>query len=310
MKTKDYLLVILFCLMLLSCNNDIECPTVVTNEIVTITDTSAVCVSDVTCDGGSDVGSKGVCWSFSQNPTLENNHTNDGSGIGQFTSHVENLIPNTTYYVRAFATNEEGTSYGNELTFTTLESAEDENTINGYEFVNLGLPSGIKWATRNVGAETPEDYGSYYAWGMTTTPPDNAYFPENCNTYELLMDDISGDVQFDAAAANWGGSWRMPSRAEFIELRTYCQWEWTTLNGVNGFMITGTNENNIFLPAAGYRSMLNVPFFENMYGDYWTSTPGNDMTRSSYYFGFDEENYYINNTSVRYDGLTIRAVSE
>ena len=316
MKTRNYLFVILLCLTMLSCNRDIEQPTIVTielptimtNEIITITDTSAICISNVTCDGGSEVTSRGVCWSINQNPTLENDYTNDGSGIGEFTSSIDNLTPNTTYHLRAFATNEEGISYGNELTFTTQEAA-DENTINGYEFIDLGLPSGLKWAKYNVGAESPEDYGSYYAWGMTVTPPDNAYFSENCYTYEVELDDISGNAQYDAATANWGSTWRIPTREEMIELRTYCTWEWTTRNGIVGYMITGSNDSTIFLPAAGYRSMTDVPFFEGMYGDYWTSTPSKDLMRA-YYFGFDDMNYFIDNTSFRYDGLTIRPVSE
>jgi subtilisin family serine protease len=94
-------------------------PNVVTMDVTDITSTSAITGGNVTWDGGADVTQKGVCWSTDPNPTLDNNHTNDGSGEGEFTSHLDGLNPNTTYYVRAYAINVMGTSYGSNQTFTT-----------------------------------------------------------------------------------------------------------------------------------------------------------------------------------------------
>lgn len=283
---------------------EIELPQITTANVTEITETSAVCGGEVKSDGGAEVIARGVCWSVNPNPTIENSYTDAGSGTGAFSSNLTELTPNTTYYIRAYATNEKGTSYGEELSFTTLE----DNTINGFEYVDLGLPSGLKWATCNIGAESPEEYGSYYAWGMTTTPADNNYFQEYCSTYGVEMNDISGDPQYDVATALRGGTWRMPTKDEFSELRIYCTCEWTTHNGVAGYKITGTNANYIFLPAAGYRE-YSIPFFEGMSGSYWTSTPRENHT-SSYYFGFDPENYWDVNTSSRFDGLTVRPVSD
>ena len=301
---KKYLMLLLIVPLLVACEKEAVKPVVTTIDITEITETSAVAGGDVTSDGGAEVTARGVCWSVNPNPTIDDKHTEDGAGVGNFTSNITELTTNTVYHLRAYATNEVGTSYGEEVTFTTMQG----NTINGYEYVDLGLPSGLKWATVNVGAELPEEFGSYYAWGMTTTPADNNYFQEYCLTYGVEMDDISGDPQYDVATLLWGGTWRMPTKDEFTELRVYCTCEWTTQNGVVGYKITGTNANHIFLPAAGYRE-YSIPFFEGMSGSYWTSTPRENLM-GSYYFGFDPENYWDGNSSPRFDGLTVRPVSD
>lgn len=94
-------------------------PTVTTNDVTSITSNSAVCGGNVTSDGGANVTARGVCYGISQNPTISGNHTSDGNGTGQFTSTLTGLAENTTYYVRAYATNSEGTSYGEQKTFST-----------------------------------------------------------------------------------------------------------------------------------------------------------------------------------------------
>ena len=155
----------------------------------------------------------------------------------------------------------------------TIEKPEvRDNYINGHEYVDLGLPSGLKWATCNVGASSPEDYGEYYAWGMTTTPPDDNYIADNCSTYGVEMSDISGNPQYDVASKNWGGSWRMPTEAEQQELIDNCSWEWTTQNGVKGCKVTGPNGNSIFLPFAGYRYRTSL-YNDGFIGYYWSSIP-------------------------------------
>ena len=160
------------------------------------------------------------------------------------------------------------------------------NKINGHEYVDLGLPSGLKWATCNVGASSPEKYGYYFAWGETS--PKAEYTIENSITYGEEMNDISGNPQYDAARANWGGSWRMPRENEMEELLAYCEWEWTQVKGVNGYKVkSNINSNYIFLPAAGcrYRSSLDNA---GSYGFYWCSTPYNyDGYAYELYFNID-----------------------
>lgn len=181
-------------------------------------------------------------------------------------------------------------------------------TIAGHDYVDLGLPSGLKWATCNVGAATPEDYGNYYAWGETTTKSE--YTEENSVTMGQPMSDFSGNATYDAARANWGGTWRMPTQAEMEELLNNCTWTWTTQNGVNGVRVTGTNGNSIFLPAAGYchgSSYRRV----GEEGDYWSSTPANENSPGLASSICVESPGYCNTYfSGRYDGFTVRPVSE
>ena len=289
-------------------------PTVITSEVIDITETTAVSGGNVTDDGGATVTARGICWSTSQNPTIDDNDgmTTDGNGIGTFTSNLINLTANTTYYVRAYATNEKGTSYGDEMSFTTEEEDEEgcepDGEIAGHYYVDLGLPSGVKWATCNVGASSPEDYGDYFAWGETS--PKAEYTWENSVTFGEQMSDISGNAQHDAATANWGGSWRMPTNDEMQELVDHCEWEWTEVNGVNGSRVIGPNGSCIFLPAAGARGGSSL-YDDGDHGYYWSSTPddgGDD--NSAFYLGFDNGYGLVFWYGNRYDGMTVRPISE
>ncbi len=183
----------------------------------------------------------------------------------------------------------------------------------GHEYVDLGLS--VKWATCNVGANAPEEYGNYYAWGETEPAPNNNYSFSNCPTYWLSTSELQSQgyidsngnltAQYDAATANWGGYWRMPTYDELNELCTNCTWTWTTQNGVNGYNVEGPNGNSIFLPAAGYRSGSSL-YFDGSFGYYWSSTPIDDYAYYLYFFSF---NQYMDFSS-RYDGLSVRPVYE
>ena len=138
----------------------------------------------------------------------------------------------------------------------------------GHEWVFLALPSGTKWATCNVGANNPEDYGDYFAWGETE--PKEVYTWGNykwCNgndesitkyctknDYGTVDNKTELEPEDDAAYVNWGSSWRMPTYEQLRELFDNCTWMWTSLNGVNGCLLTGPNGNTLFLPASGSRS--------------------------------------------------------
>lgn len=144
------------------------------------------------------------------------------------------------------------------------------------EAVDLGLS--VKWATFNVGATSPEDYGDYFAWGETE--PKETYSwatyrwctsPSNMTKYNTTDGKTILDLDDDAAYVNWGDKWRMPSKEEVDELTQQCNWIWTTHNNVNGYKVTGPNGNSIFLPAAGYKGAgPTYPAGED--GLYWTST--------------------------------------
>jgi hypothetical protein len=208
------------------------------------------------------------------------------------------------------------------MSFTTEEEEEEgcepDGEIAGHYYVDLGLPSGLKWATCNVGASSPEEYGNYYAWGETTTKSE--YTEENSATHGLTISQLQSQgyidsegnltAQHDAATANWGGDWRMPTKEQMEELVEHCKWEWTQVNGVNGAKVIGPNGSCIFLPAAGIRSgsSLNV---EGSYGRYCSSTPYDTNLDDgyAYYLGFYSGNHsmYFSNRDV---GRSVRSVLE
>ena len=129
---RTYFTMILLSLFLIGCKPDPEVPTVVTQEASEITANSAKISYEVTADGGAEVTSSGVCWSTSQTPTIADDKTNDGNGIGKFTSNLQNLLPSTTYYVRSYAVNSVGVSYGEKMGFVTLaEDNDDEDNEDG-----------------------------------------------------------------------------------------------------------------------------------------------------------------------------------
>ena len=184
--------------------------------------------------------------------------------------------------------------------------------------VDLGLS--VKWASCNVGATQPWEYGGYYAWGETEEKSDYSY-----NTYKYYGRNNTGITKYctnssdgtvdnkttleptdDVATVKWGGTWRMPTRAEQDELRNSCTWTWTTLNGVNGYRVTGPNGNSIFLPAAGSRTSTAISE-QGTYGIYWSSSIYNSWNGGAYYIDFYDhktEVYYHN----RMLGHTVRPV--
>ncbi len=175
---------------------------------------------------------------------------------------------------------------------------------NGHEWVDLGLS--VKWATCNLGASSPSDYGDYYAWGETT--PKAMYSDSNSKTYNKSIGDISGNPEYDAARANWGGSWRLPTQTECVELRDRCTWTWTSQGGHNGYKVTGPNGNSIFLPAAGCRDGSSL-YGAGTSGNYWSSTPKESNTQNAYDLYFFSSDHRVDWYYRNY-GCSVRPVSE
>lgn len=333
---KYFVLILMISSILLSCKPDdvvddnnpnnggsnedpvVELPTVVTSEVTEITETTANCGGEVVNDGNADVFERGVCWSVNQNPTLNDDYTSDGEGVGTYTSMLTELTANTTYYVRAYATNEVGTSYGEQVCFTTLEKQDETDDA----CVDLGLPSGTKWAAYNVGANKPEQWGDFFAWGELETKDE--FFSSNCATYEKELNDISGDPEYDVARYQWGGEWRMPRLEDFEELMNYCDRSWTNVNGVSGYkMVSRINGNYIFLPASGFMNTnaagaagLEGVLDQGSWGYYWTSDPYDDA--DSYGYGVNthkrssfmtfSSNSFFADFGLRFNGFSIRPV--
>ena len=189
----------------------------------------------------------------------------------------------------------------------------EREKYNGHEYVDLGLPSGLKWATCNVGASSPEQYGNYYAWGDIS--PKEEYDSDNYLSYcNETMDDIGGDKLYDVARESWGDSWRMPTCDECMELKDCCTWERIDQDGKKGCKVTGPNGNSIFLPATGFRRGLSV---ENKgeIGCYWSSTPDYGSWRecdtiSTCSLFFDMYTKGVGYFKDRWFGQSVRPVSD
>ena len=229
--------------------------------------------------------------------------------------------------------------------YTVLDSIvnvdHDITAPDGVVAVDLGLPSGTKWANMNVGATAPEKFGDYFQWGETTpctdlsenvrwnanyTPGGTAFTgtdAPDCGTDKdpmfvvgiLSKDtanrwqcDIGGNPKYDAATANWGIGWRMPSPEQIDELCRKCTWTWTRLNGVQGYEVKSkTNDNSIFLPAPGYR--LRAELNSAGTGNYWSSRVYHLFASHAFCLMFTslDETLF---TGSRYIGYPIRPVAK
>lgn len=283
---RIYLLLIsaLFFVFVSSCkkyddiNNAEGIPALTTADITEITKTTAKSGGNITSDGGATITARGVCWSTEQNPTLSDSKTSDGTGTGSFVSNISGLSSNTTYYIRAYATNDNGTAYGNTLSFTTEEENEDSFTDprdgNVYKYVTIGKQVWMTNNLRYLPKVAKPDEGSnseayYYVNGYYGTSVDTAKATSNYETFGVLYN-------WPAAMAGSGSStdnpsrvqgvcpqgWHLPSENEWLELTEH----------LGGLLIAGgklkekgtkhwkipntdaTNETDFTALPGGYRS--------------------------------------------------------
>ena len=208
----------------------------------------------------------------------------------------------------------------------TVDSLNYVLSLNSHEYVDLGLPSGTKWATCNVGATTPEDYGDYFAWGETSTKNTYSWATYSlCNGSQNTLTKYCNNSSYgnngftdalttleasdDAATANWGSAWRMPTKEEFEELNSNCTVTWTTQNGVNGRLFTGPNGNSIFLPAAGHRYDSSLDG-AGSYGYYWSSSLFSSSAYDAWRLLFNSGGCGMNYYGYRCNGRSVRAVCQ
>lgn len=232
------------------------------------------------------------------------------------------------------------TSLNGGKTATCIVTVKDESSpsMANPEAIDLGLPSGLKWASFNLGASKPEEYGDYYAWGETepyyssldpltwkegkgggyawssykwcmgTDNTMTKYCNMSSSGYNGFTDNKTVlDLEDDAAHVNLGGTWRMPTDAEWTELREKCTWTWTTQNGVRGRLVTGSNGNSIFLPAAGNRYDTGL-YHVGSYGYYWSSSLNTYYPYDAWGVLFYSD--LVRNYYVRFYGFSVRPVSE
>ncbi len=297
-QLKNYLsiismLVLLFALMFTSCSNDKE--------------EDIICkVSVISGEGGAAIASEKEVvsgWKVTLTAT-----------------------PNNDYHFVNWTVNGVEVSKENPYTTTITQNTQftanfKENKENGHEYVDLGLS--VKWATCNVGATIPEGYGDYFAWGETE-PKDYYDFRtyKYCNGDEYSMTKYCVDSYYgtvdnkttleltdDAARVNWGGNWRMPTRAEQDELRSTsnCTWTITTQNGVKGYKVTSKkNGNSIFLPVAGSCDDDYLDYTGST-GYYWSSSLSTGDPIYAYYLRFSSS-YVDWGYNTRYYGRSVRPV--
>ena len=180
----------------------------------------------------------------------------------------------------------------------------DTGTINGHEYVDLGLS--VKWATMNVGADSPGDYGDYFAWGEVH--PKSKYMEKTSKTMKKDMSNISGNSQYDAARYHWGGSWRLPTKKELEELKEKCRWIWSKENGHEGCTVVGPNGNRIFLPATGLREGASA-YSVGRIGYYRSGSPGESNSQRAYSLHFHDGDRGVS-WGYRLYGLSVRPVSD
>lgn len=232
---------------------------------------------------------------------------------------------NTKYYYRVFFRLGGMVADGNIKTFKYFFVPKENGVENGYDYIEMGLS--VRWATMNIGAVNPEDYGDFFAWGETES---KSYYDWStykwCDGTSSYMTKYStgrgsgaGDnkttlePEDDVAHVKWGGDWRIPTKAEIDELRRKCDWTPKTVNGVEGFLVTsnvsGYKDRSIFLPTAGYRYESNL-INAGVQGYYWSSSIGTDEKQGQFdahclYFSSNGNRGYI---CYRYNGFPVRPV--
>lgn len=303
------LLMGVFLIFASSCNKDDDdngngnntgIPVLSTTAITDITQTTAKSGGNITSDGGATVTVRGVCWSTNQTPTISDNKTTDGTGAGNFVSSISGLTANTTYYVRAYATNSNGTAYGSAMSFTTQEGTFTDPR-DGKVYQTVVIRNQV-WMAENLAylpsvnmvADGSEDAAGsyYYVYGYDGTNVADAKATDNYATYGVLYNWTAAMDGEASSTTNPSGiqgvcpaGWHLPSEAEWTELTNYLggtgvaggklketgTTHWNTPN-------TGaTNETGFTALPGGYRDYGGAFYGFGSYGFWWSAT-GNDAT--------------------------------
>ncbi len=296
-------------------------PTVGTGSVRSITEDSAQSGGDVTDDGRSIVTVRGICWSTSQNPTLNDSCTSDGSGIGSFTSTLNNLSSFTQYFVRSYATNSAGTAYGNQRKFIT-DSAWPRDTTT--EVVDVTNPAtGKTWMDRNLGASRaattstdPHSYGDLYQWGRAA---DGHGKRTSVTTFKLSSTDTPGHGDFILSPYS-PYDWRSPQNDNLWQgvnrqnnpcpwgyrLPTQAEWE-AEVNSWSSKNVAGALASPLKLPVAGDRDVGNGSLYNvGSHGRYWSSTVSGADSRS---LVFNSSNTFMSST-LRALGYSVRCIKD
>lgn len=320
-------------LLLFSCGKETEKPQkqiesgdpVVTAEAIDVTMNSALLYGYVNAEYLLLGGESGFIVSTSSTPSLDNGQKVVSSEVdknGKYFVQVSGLTSSTTYYYKAFLTIGTTNLVGEIKKFTTKEF--------GFAAIDMGLS--VKWANANLGASTPEGYGDYYAWGETETKDNYSWGTykwcngdynkltkyNNNSSYGTVDNKTVLEVADDVAHVKLDGKWRLPTSSEVDEListknNASYQWEWKSMNGHNGWLVTYlVNNNSIFFPAAGDRTDMNLRNVGS-YGYFWSSSLDvhNSPGSCGMYLGSESVGkHYYEYIYNRYYGVSVRPVSE
>ena len=310
-------------------------PEISTGQVTEITTTTASCPCNVTSDGGAPVTARGLCWNTTQNPTIADAKTTDGGGTGTFTGHMTGLTSNTTYYVRAYATNSVGTSYGEQRSFKTNQGElgvtfTDARDGKVYKMVTIGeqvwMAENLAYLPAVAGPET----GSittpyYYVHGYNGTDVNAAKATANYNTYGVLYNWAAAMAGASSSNANPSGvqaicpaGWHLPSHAEWTQLTDYLgglsvaggkmkeagldHWKEPNTGATNlsGFTALPGGCRNY----SGTFSPMNDPAISANYGYWWSST-ASEYAGFSWYRVLSSDNANVHNGSSDNYGIAV-----
>lgn len=248
---------------------------------------------------------------LSEELPLSDNVNNIGrKGSADFVSDIKLQGPDSNHLNLKLGVKTTGkTNLGEYVDIDDLSIVADGNFL-GQEYVDLGLTSGLLWATHNIGSALQTDYGDYFAWAEIKSG--KKFTNKNCKAYGLPLGDFSGDYHCDAATAGWAHVWRTPTEKDWLELMNECEWLWIKTNERFGYIVYGRNGKAIFLPASGSVNDKGKIQLDNISGFYWTSTPSGeeDATNSrakNFNMGCANGSIIDINKS---DGCTIRPVMD
>jgi uncharacterized protein (TIGR02145 family) len=325
-KKAGIILIFLSVILIYSCKKHNSTPPIITTDDVTaITQTTAISGGNITSDGGDSVTVRGVCWSTNPNPVFNDDHTSDGSSIGSFVSNVSGLTPTTTYYIRAYATNSAGTSYGKELTFITpaTDLSVTDIDLNVYNTVTIGtqiwMAENLKTTKYNDNTEIPLITDNN-AWAALTSPGYSWYHNNEASyktSFGALYNWYTADFSSNGGKNVCPLGWHVPSVAEWTTLTTFLGGAnvaggklketgstiWTSPNmGAN-------NETGFSALPGGSRDLYGLFSGIGTYGIWWSVTETDSNYASRIYLDSNDGSAESDN-GFKKGGFSIRCLKD